>query len=230
MSHEFVEFPSNGGIAQGYLATPGTGAGPGVVVIQEYWGLVPHIQDVCDRLAGEGFVALAPDLFHGEKTEEPDEADKLMMAMAIDQAAKDMRGAAGYLKSLPQVTSEVVGIVGFCMGGALALYAASISAEIGPVVDFYGGHPEVKPDFSKMRGPVLGTFAAQDDWIDEAAVRDLDAKLTAAGIPHDFKTYPGTDHAFFNDARKDQPNTPYNAPAAQDAWVRMLRFFRQHVR
>src|SRR5579884_2596163 len=133
MAGRMVEFPSNGGTTPGYLASPPAGRGPGVIVIQEWWGLVDHIKDVAERFAREGFVALAPDLYHGEKTKEPDEAGKLMMALNIDQAAKDMRGAAAYLKGLPQVTSQQVGIVGFCMGGALALYAASVSPDIGPV-------------------------------------------------------------------------------------------------
>lgn len=227
---ELVQFASNGGTAQGYRALPAGGSGPGIIVIQEWWGMVPHIQDVADRFAREGFVALAPDLYHGVKTREPDEAGKLMMAMNIDQAGKDMRGAAAYLKGLSQVTSQTVGIVGFCMGGALALYAASVSSDVGPVVDFYGGHGKVQPDLSKVRGPVMGNFAANDDFVTPEAVRQLEAGLKGAGVQTDFKTYPGTDHAFFNDSRKDEPNTPYNAEAAQDAWQRTLGFFRQHVR
>jgi carboxymethylenebutenolidase len=225
-----VEFPSNGGTDTGYLAIPDSGSGPGVVVIQEWWGLVPHIEDVCNRFAGEGFVALAPDLFHGQQTKEPDEAGKLMMALNIEQAAKDMRGAAAYLKSLPAVTSQQIGIVGFCMGGALAVYAASVSPDIGPVVDFYGGHPAVNPDYSKIRGPVMGNFAAKDDFVTPEAVRGLEADLKAHGVQTDFKTYPDTDHAFFNDARRDELETPYNGEAAQDAWQRTITFFRQHLR
>lgn len=227
---ELVQFVSNGGTAQGYLATPGGGSGPGVVVIQEWWGMVPHIKDVVDRFAREGFVALAPDLFHGVTTREPDEADKLSMAMNIDLAGNDMRGAAAYLKGLPQVTSQTIGVVGFCMGGALALYAASISPDIGAVVDFYGGHDKVHPDLSKVRGPVMGNFAGNDDWLTPKVAHQLEADLRAAGVQTDFKIYPGTDHAFFNDSRKDEPNTPYNAEAARDAWQRTLAFFRQHVK
>lgn len=231
MPNEMVEFPSNGGTAQGYLATPESGSGPGVVVIQEWWGLVPHIQQVCDRFAAEGFVALAPDLFHGAKAElsEPDEAGKLLMALNIDQAGKDMHGAATYLKGLSRVTSGAVGVVGFCMGGALALYAASVSPEIGPVVDFYGGHPQVKPDFTHVRGPIMGNFAGQDDWVNAEAIAQLQAVCQANGIQIDFKVYPGTDHAFFNDHRSG-PGEPYNAEAAQDAWQRTLAFFRANLK
>lgn len=227
---QFVQFASNGGTAQGYLATPDAGSGPGVVVIQEWWGMVPHIQDVADRFAREGFVALAPDLYHGVMTREPDEAGKLMMAMNIDQAGKDLRGAAAYLKGLPQVTSQAVGVVGFCMGGALAVYAASVSPDIGAVVDFYGGHGKVHPDLSKVRGPVMGNFAGHDDFVTPEIARQLEADLQANGVQTDFKIYPGTHHAFFNDARKDEPNTPYDPAAAQDAWQRTVSFFQQHVK
>src|SRR5215218_11518764 len=116
---EMVEFPSNGHSGRGYLARSVEGAGPGVVVIQEWWGLVPHIEDVCDRFAAEGFLALAPDLFHGETTTEPDEAGKLMMALNIEQAAKDMSGAVDKVAEV--AGSDRVGVTGFCMGGGLAL-------------------------------------------------------------------------------------------------------------
>ena len=119
---EIVTFASNGGTASGYLATPEGGGGVPVVVIQEWWGLVPHIEDVCERFAAEGFVALAPDLYRGEKTTEPDEAGKLMMALNVDQAAKDMSGAVDKVKEVSG--RDAVGVVGFCMGGGLALVLA----------------------------------------------------------------------------------------------------------
>ncbi len=229
MAGAMVEFASNGSSAQGYLATPASGSGPGVVVIQEWWGLVPHIANVCDRFAAEGFVALAPDLYHGASTTEPDEAGKRMMALNIEQAAKDMSGAASHLAHLPQVTSQQVAIVGFCMGGALALYAASVSSEIGPVVDFYGIHPNAIPDLSKVRGPVMGNFAALDDSVPAGQIRQLESDLNALGVQTDFKTYADCDHAFFNDDRPP-PDGPYNAEAAADAWARTLAFLRAHLR
>jgi carboxymethylenebutenolidase len=225
-----VTFPSNGGTDTGYLATPESGQGPGVVVIQEWWGLVPHIQDVCNRFAREGFVALAPDLYHGKQTKEPDEAGKLLMAMNIEQAAKDMRGAAVYLKGLPSVTSQQVGIVGFCMGGLLAVYGASVSPDIGPVVDFYGGFLNVKPDYSKIRGPVLAFVAGRDDSFTPEMARGMESALKGHGVQTELKIYPNADHAFFNDARKDEPNTPFDPQAAQDAWQRTIAFFRQHLK
>jgi carboxymethylenebutenolidase len=229
MARQMVEFTSNGGATRGYLSTPDAGSGPGVIVIQEYWGLVPHIQDICDRFAQEGFVALAPDLFHGSATKEPDEAGKLMMALNIDQAAKDVRGAATYLKQMPQVTSAEIGIVGFCMGGMLAVYGASVSPEIGPVVDFYGVHPSVHPDFARIKGPVLGNFAERDDFVSGDDMRKLESDLQAAGVQTDFRVYPGTHHAFFNDARTGHGES-YDAPAAEDSWQRTLSFLHTFLK
>src|SRR3546814_13737950 len=112
---EIIEFPSNGSTAQGYLALPDSGVGVPLVVIQEWWGLVPHIIDVCDRFAAEGFVALAPDLYRGETTTEPDEAGKLMMALTLAQAAKAMSGAVDEVAV--RAGGDRVGVTGFCLGG-----------------------------------------------------------------------------------------------------------------
>src|ERR1051325_1054031 len=159
MAGEMIEFKSNGGTARGYLAKPESGSGPGVVVIQEWWGLVPHIKDVADRFAAEGFVALAPDLYHGDVAKSPDEAGKMMMALNIDQTEKDLRGAVQYLIDSDAAEGDSVGTVGFCMGGALSLYGASKNERVGACVVFYGIHPKVKPDFDNLSAPVLGIFA-----------------------------------------------------------------------
>src|SRR5258705_5316845 len=120
---QMVEFPSNGGTGSGYVARPEQGAGLGLIVIQEWWGLVPHIKDLCDRYAAEGFFALAPDLYHGETTTEPDEAGKLMMSLNLEQAAKDMSGAVDFLAD--RAARGGVAVTGFCMGGGLALLLAT---------------------------------------------------------------------------------------------------------
>jgi carboxymethylenebutenolidase len=148
---ELVQFKANGRTDNGYLAIPENRSGPGVIVIQEWWGLVDHIKDVCERFAGEGFVALAPDLYHGKTTKSPDEAGKLMMAMRIDEAEKDISGAIEYLSSHEATAGDTVGVVGFCMGGALALYTATKKANVGPCVDFYGVHPKVKQDLPNLQ-------------------------------------------------------------------------------
>lgn len=217
-----VAFESNGKQAEGYLAAPSQ-RGPGVVVIQEWWGLVDHIKDVADRLATEGFVALAPDLFHGKTTREPDEAQKLMMNLQMGEAAKDMSGAVRYLQSLDEVEPKKVGSVGFCMGGALSVFLSTI-APVDAAVTYYG-IPTAEPDYSAIKGPVLGHFAEHDDWGSPEAVADLAKKLESAGIDLTFHTYSGTEHAFFNDARPEV----YKKDAAELSWERTIEFFRKYL-
>jgi carboxymethylenebutenolidase len=225
MSGQMVTFQSNGGTANGYLAVPASGKGPGVVVIQEWWGLVPHIKDVCDRLATEGFVALAPDLYHGKSTTSPDEAGKLMMAMRIDEAEKDLRGAANYLLNNAATAGNKVGSVGFCMGGALSLYAATKNQQVGACVVFYGGHPNVKPDLPSLQAPVLGLYAGRDGFVTPALVHELEQRLKQLGKSAEIHIYPDVDHGFFNDQRP----AVYNEAAAKDAWARVIAFFRKHL-
>ena len=225
MAGQMVEFSSNGGTTSGYLAIPQKGNGPGVIVIQEWWGLVDHIKDVCDRFAGEGYVALAPDLYHGETTKSPDEAGKLMMALRIDEAEKDLRGAIQYLLDQQATTGEKVGTIGFCMGGALSLYAASKNSQVGACVVFYGIHPNVKPDLANLQAPVLGIYAERDGFVPPESVRELERQLKELGKSVEVHIYPDTDHAFFNDQRADV----YNAKAAEDAWRRVIQFCAKHL-
>jgi carboxymethylenebutenolidase len=220
-----VRFASNGGETDGYLSVPESGTGAGVVVIQEYWGLVPHIKQVADRFAAEGYVALAPDLYNGRSTTSPDEAGKLMMALDIDEAEKDLRGAVEFLVAHPATVGESVGTVGFCMGGALSLYAASKNERVGACVVFYGIHPKVRPDFDHLRAPVLGFFGERDEMVTPAKVRSLEEELKEHGQRAEMHIYTGAGHAFFNDARPEA----YDAPAASDAWRRTLAFFREHL-
>lgn len=222
---EMVEFPVNGGNTEGYLSIPKSGSGPGVIVIQEWWGLVDHIKDVCDRFAAEGFVALAPDLYHGTTTKSPDEAGKLMMALRIDEAERDLSSAANYLSTLDATTGDKIGVVGFCMGGALALYAATKNSKIAGCVVFYGIHPNVKPDLPNLHAPVLGLYAERDGFVTPNIVRELESKLKSLGKQIEVKIYPDTDHAFFNDTRPEV----YNAEAAADAWPRSISFLRKHL-
>jgi len=183
MAGQMVGFSSNGATTDGYLAIPEKGSGPGVIVIQEWWGLVDHIKNVCDRFANEGYVALAPDMYHGKTTSSPDEAGKLMMALQIDQAEKDLRGAIQYLLNHDATTSDKVGTVGFCMGGALSLYAASKNEQVGACVVFYGIHPNVKPDLPNLKAAVLGIYAEKDKSTPPKAVRDLEQQLRALANP-----------------------------------------------
>ena len=222
---ETVNFKSNGKTTPGYLAVPESGSGPGVVVIQEWWGLVDHIKDLCDRFAKEGFVALAPDLYHGAVAKSPDEAAKLMMALRIDEAEKDLSGAINYLLAHKTTTSKKVGIIGFCMGGALSLYAATKNPNVGACVVFYGGHPNVKPDLPNLHAPMLGIYAERDRSLTPQLVHQLEDQLRQLGKPVEIHIYPKTDHAFFNDTRPEV----YNAEAATDAWRRTIGFFRKNL-
>jgi carboxymethylenebutenolidase len=226
MPGERVEFASNGSKGQGYLATPASGAGPGVIVIQEWWGLVAHIKAVADRFASAGFVALAPDLYRGESTQKPDEAGRLMMALDIERAVRDLDGAVRYLLARPGVAPKRVGAVGFCMGGQLALAAGCKIASVGAVVDFYGVHPNVTLDFSTLRAPVLGLFGERDSFVTPDVAHELERALGAAGKSVDFHIYPDADHAFFNDTRADV----YHPEAARDAWNRTITFLRENLR
>jgi len=217
--------PSNCSTAKGYLAEAAGGRGPGVIVIQEWWGLVDHIKQVADRFAAEGFTALAPDVYHGESTASPDDAGRLMMALDIQRAARDLAGAVKYLLAQPSVSSPRVAAIGFCMGGQLALAAACQNAEIGAVADFYGIHPNVSLELGALAAPVLGIFAERDGFVTPDAARKLEKDLVAAGKQAEFHIFPGVDHAFFNDSRPDV----YDARAAEQAWARTLAFFRAHV-
>lgn len=217
---EIIEYPGNGATGQGYLA--GT-EGPGIVVIQEWWGLVEHIKDVCDRFAAEGFVALAPDLYKGKATEEPDEAAKAMMALRLDEAAKDMSGAVDELRR--RTGRDSVGVIGFCMGGGLALVLATERPDaVKAVVPAYGAipWPDVRPDYSRLEGAVEGHYAELDEWASPALARALEAELRELGKEVTMTVHPGAEHAFFNDTRPDV----YNAEASNALWVSVVAFFR----
>ena len=223
-----VEFASNGGTAQGYLAVPESGSGPGLIVIQEWWGLVPHITDVCDRFAAEGFVALAPDLYHGASTTEPDEAGKLMITLNIDRAGKDMGGAIDHLLGLNSVSSATVGVVGFCMGGGLALVLACQRPEqVSAAAPFYGVIPweHGQPDWTRLQAVVRGHFAANDGFFGPDMVAELQAKLKGLGKDVELTVHPDVDHAFFNDTRPEV----YDKATADVAWAATVHFLRSTI-
>jgi len=221
-------FKSNGGTASGYLASPASGKGPGVIVIQEWWGLIAQVKGTADMFAREGFNALAPDFYHGRSAQigEPDAAQKLMMELNIEQAAKDARGAAQYLASHPMTSSKKVGVIGFCMGGMLALMTGTAAPEvIGAVIDCYGVPPQKKPDYDTLKGiPVLGIFGGKDEWVMNA-LPTLEADLKAAGVPFEKVVYPNADHAFLNEQRADV----HRPDDARDAWPRIMSFLKRHL-
>jgi carboxymethylenebutenolidase len=227
---EAVELPVNGHTGGGYLSSAHGGAGIGVVVIQEWWGLEDHVMDVCDRFATEGFTALAPDLYHGTTIPhgEPDEAAKASMALDLDRAATELSGAVDFLLAHPAVRGHTVGVVGFCIGGGLALWLATLRPdEVAAVVPFYGLIPwdAAQPDYSRLKGAVEGHYAEDDDLAGPPAVEKLEDTLTGLGKEVRTFQYPGTHHAFFNDTRPEV----YDEDAARQAWVRTLEFLRSKL-
>lgn len=224
---ETVEFRSNGSTASGYLARPQSGSGPGVLVIQEWWGLDAGIKATTDRLAAEGFVALAPDLYHGELAEhtEMDKAAHLMQSMPPDRAGRDMNGAVDYLSDHEAVTSQGIGVVGLCMGGMLSfLIAANRPDKVRALVPFYG-YPagQMEPDWTKLAARVSGHMAEHDDHFTPDGARALEAKLRALGKDVTLTVHPGTGHAFMG---------PHNAlgtlnrDLAEKIWPQVFTFLR----
>jgi carboxymethylenebutenolidase len=221
-----VEFEANGGTATGYLATPESGKGPGVVVLQEWWGVDDNVKGLVDRFAADGFVALAPDLYHGETTEQPDEAQQKMMAMNMDEAEKEMRGAVDHVASHEAFDGSGVGAVGFCLGGGLAVWAATANPKVDAVVTYYYVMPHGKPDFSKVDAPVLGHFGTNDDFISVDDAKGLEQELKDAGADAKFEFYEGAGHAFAND--HDRLGT-YNEEHARSAWQKTVDFLKRHL-
>lgn len=221
-----VEFPSNGHTCQGYFAAPASGKGPAVVVIQEWWGLVEHIEDLVDRFAGEGFVAVAPDLYHGKTTKSPDAAGKLLMELDAERAVKEIAGAGAYLLQRPECTSSKYGVVGFCMGGALAQYAATYDPQhVGAAVSFYGGFKGVDTKWENLQAPLLLIYGEDDKGVPPEQGRALQEKLQKLGKQSELVVYPHANHAFFNDTRPEV----HNPEAAADAWRRTLELFRRSL-
>ena len=227
---ETVEFPSDGGTASGYLARPPGGSGPGVIVVQEWWGLVPAIKETADRLAAAGFVALVPDLYHGEMAmhDEMDKAARLMQELPPDRAARDMSGAVDFLANHDATTGRGIGVVGFCMGGMLALLlAANRPDRIKAAVPFYGfPQGEMEPDWAELACSVRGHMAEKDDFFGPEAARALEGKLRAMGKDVTLTVHPGTGHAFMG---------PHNAlgtldeKLAEEIWPGVAAFLHEQL-
>ncbi len=219
-----IEFPSDGHTCQGYLAAPAGGKGPAIVVIQEYWGLVPHIEDVVERFAKEGFLAVAPDLYHGNIAKSPDDAGKMAMELDADRAQKEIAGAGAYLLKRPECTSKTYGVIGFCMGGGLAQYDATRDPNVGAAMSFYGGFKKVEMQWDNLRAPLFLIYGENDKGVPAEQGRELEKKLKAMGKDVTLKVYANAGHAFFNDTRP-----AYNPEAAKDSWKKALDFFRKNI-
>lgn len=226
-----VQYPGEGVTMQAYLVGPPTkGTRPAIIVVQEWWGLNDHVKDVARRYAREGYIAIAPDLYSrfGHKVvpnSDPNEAGKMMGMLKQEDGLKDLNATVSYLKSLPSVNGDRIGITGFCMGGSYALMLPCVNNTIKAAVPFYGQVPNPDAPLQNLACPVLYIYGEDDGWITKADVQRLAAACKKYNKPCEIKTYPGASHAFFNDTRKDV----YRPAEAKDAWNRAVAFFKQHL-
>jgi carboxymethylenebutenolidase len=219
-----VDFSTAAGPAAGYLARPAHGR-PGLIVLQEWWGLVPHITDVAEQFAAQGYVALAPDLYHGKRTVDAEEASHLMGALDWSRAVDEVAGAVRHLRDTEGC--ERVGVVGFCMGGALAMLAAALPG-MDAYAAFYGFPPAAAAaTLAKITAPGLIFFGEYEDHFPVPDAQAFAERQRAAGRACEVIVYPGASHAFFNDQR--QPSL-FHRDAANDAWRRTLAHFGRHLR
>jgi len=217
-----VTFRSEVGEAKGHLARPGKGV-PGIIVLQEWWGLVPHIKDVAGRFAAQGYLALAPDLYHGKSTLEAAEAEHLMKGLDWARAAKEIAGAVRYLREVEGATH--VGVTGFCMGGALTIIAAT-QPGVDAYVAFYGFPPAGAAPLDKVEAPGLIFFGEDEPYFSIPDARAFADTQKKRGREAEVIVYPGAGHAFFNDTRPEA----YREAAANYAWRRTLDHFGRHLR
>lgn len=224
MASEMVEFASGAGTAQGYLAVPDQPNGKALIVVQEWWGLMDEIKGIADRYAKAGFFALVPDLYRGETTDQPDEAQQKLMGLNVAQAEQDLVGAVDYLVERAGVSE--VGSTGYCMGGALCLYAAAANPKVAASSSFYYVFPHGKPEWSNIEGPVLMHFGTSDDFIPVADAEALVSDIKAAGVDVVAEFYEGAGHAFCNTANR---LGTYNQQHAELAFGRNLEFFEKNL-
>lgn len=226
-----VQYPGDGVTVRAYLVSRQSKAKrPAIIVVQEWWGLNEHIQDIARRYAQEDYIAIVPDLYSrlGNKVvpnNKPDEAGKLMGALKLEDGLKDLQATVAYLRTLPDVDASRIGVTGFCMGGTYALMLPCVSREIKAAVPFYGQVPSPDLPIQNLACPILYIYGEDDGWITKTDVQRLANALKKYNKAGEIKTYPGAPHAFFNDTRKDV----YKPAEAKDAWARALAFFRQHL-
>ena len=223
-----VDLKGNGDGAYAYVAQPDDNAKhPGVVLIQEWWGIEPHIRDLAHKLAAEGFVVAVPDLFHGKVVTEPDEAQKMVMMIAgnIDKAAREVIGALETVKAMPNVEPKKLGLIGFCVGGLMTLVVASRYPDLGAVVAFYPGGYDPKPEeVAKVNAPVLAFYGRRDDSIPMEQVDKIEKMYKAAGKDYTAKVYDAG-HAFIN-----PDHGMGNEQAAAEAWPLAVNFLKEKLR
>lgn len=223
---EMIEFGKNGDKVPAYMARPDDdGQHPGVIVLQEWWGLNEHIKDLARRMAEAGYVAIAPDLYRGQVAEEPNEAQKLAMDLVRDDALADISAGVQYLLEQDAVLPKSIGVMGFCMGGGLSAGMSTQGDGVGACVIFYGGlRGDVESIVPQVQVPLLGHFGEADASIPVENVRQLESLLEQHGKVHDINIYPDAPHAFFNDTRQS-----YREEFAKDAWAKTLAWFDKHL-
>ena len=221
-----VEYQVNGETSRGYLAADeGAASQPGLILVHEWWGLNDHVKDLTRRFAGQGYVVLAPDLYDGASTKDPEEAGKLMQGLDKTKALEKLNRAVSYLQGLPGVDGENIGVTGFCMGGTYALLLAAHNKSVKASAPFYGDVP-TDDELKNLSAPVLFIGAENDFWITKDKMDRLDEGLKKYGKEGEVKVYEGVGHAFFNDTRPEA----YDKDAAEDAWGRVTGFFADKLK
>ena len=225
---EMVSYKSGADTVGGYLARPqGKGPFPGVIVIQEWWGLNDWVKQQADKLAREGYVALAPDLYRGKVTDKPEEAHQLMSGLSQDRALGDLKAAYAHLSSMKDVKADRIGALGWCMGGRYALLLATEEPRLRAAVPYYGAPPSDPAAIARIKAPVLGNFGGDDKGPSPEQVRGFEAAMKKAGKSVDVKIYEGAPHAFANE---NNPWGGYRKEAAADAWQRTVAFLNTHLK
>jgi carboxymethylenebutenolidase len=229
MRETTVQYSSGNVTMRAFVAAPQTKEKrPAIIVIQEWWGLTDHIKDIAKRYGGEGYVAIAPDLYSRlghALTTDAGEAGKLMNTLKQEEGLADLNATVNYLKSVPEVDAKRIGVTGFCMGGSYALMLPCVNPDIKAAVPFYGQVPNPDTPLQKLAGPVLYIYGEDDGWITKADVQRLAMALKKYNKPGEIKTYPGAPHAFF----RDTDQSVYRPEAAKDAWARTKVFFKQYL-
>ncbi len=225
IEYEGIATAGNGHVASAYLAKPASELGCGIVVIHDDWGLTEFIRDVCDRLARAGFVALAPDLFHGRIADDRVTAEQLSKELELDSADADLEYAVAELFNQHATAGSKVGALGFGLGGSLALLLSSRHRRIGAAVDLYGAQPELLPELERVTAPVLAIFAGEDESVSESTVGVFESGFQRAGVSASVEVRAGVRNGYMNDARLDV----HDAIAAADTWDALLAFFRSEL-